>query len=484
MTDSDPAADWIAKYRTDAAALQRLRAARDAEAALLASVGVRSGRDLSADAFYGLALLPARSMEAKSVAFASLTPVNAWSSEALKFLLAPPDGEARLARIVATIAAWPPGPMSLIVERLLGFDFYSFCPTWKCIEADALFESWAEAIRRTPALLLPRADFRAALMDHMRSDPDGPVERILDVLLENWIAKPPPPPRRRIWTVETRTEAANSTRTHHKGMLASLLKSILRTRSAKRHALLAMSLMEERALDGRRRRSASVVTVHRMKWVDAMPERALEWNQLVDIASDWRAGIRKLHSAKARIEDYVEELDTVAERRREGWSRFAERYDNDREAREGRVACRLAEFPDPAAVRETFETMLLNRPAVVLRDEGPTQIFSPGAGGMSPGAAWPSRIGPSPRRSTSRDFSSAMGLGNARTTRPRRASSRLASISLAVRVLQSSWPRWRSGTTMSAQRRALGWLTSPIGRRPRRSHKRPFTVLCSPPLRS
>ncbi len=376
MTDSDPAADWIASYRTDAAALQRLRAARDAETALLTSVGVRNGRDLSTDAFYGLALLPARSAEAESVAFASLTSANAWASEALKFLLAPPDGEARLARIVATIAAWPPGAMALIVESLLGFDFYSFCPPWKCIEADALFESWAEAIRRTPVLLLPRADFRAALMDHIRSDPDGPVERILDVLLENWIAKPPPPPRRRIWTAETRTEAANSKRTHHKGMLASLLESIPRTRDpAKRHALPAMSLMEERALNGAPETPASVVAVHRMKWVDATPERALEWNQLVDVARDWRAGIRKLHSAKARIEDYVKELDTVAERRREGW-RFAERYDNDREAREGCVARRLAEFPDPAAVRETFETMLLNRPAVVLRDEGPTQIFS------------------------------------------------------------------------------------------------------------
>ena len=96
-------------------------------------------------------------------------------------------------------------------------------------------------------------------------------------------------------------------------------------------------------------------------------------------ARDLSQRMAALHPKWPRIDDYIKELDSVAERRLPGWKRAQFMFDTDLEHRQSRVAFRMSQFPDAAAVRRAFENMLFDRPPLYpkVRDEQEYFMFEP-----------------------------------------------------------------------------------------------------------
>ncbi len=96
-------------------------------------------------------------------------------------------------------------------------------------------------------------------------------------------------------------------------------------------------------------------------------------------AHDLSRRIAALHPKWPRIDDYIDELDSVAKRRLPGWRRAYSMFDTDLETRQSQVAARMSQFPDAVAVRRAFETMLFDRPPLYpkVRDEQDYYQFEP-----------------------------------------------------------------------------------------------------------
>ena len=113
--------------------------------------------------------------------------------------------------------------------------------------------------------------------------------------------------------------------------------------------------------------------------MDPSPEQLAAWAGLTDIARDLFEKLAALHPKWPRIDDYIEEFDSIAKRRLPGWQRAQFMFDNDLEHRQSRVAFRMSQFPDAIAVRRAFETMLFDRPPLYpkVRDEQDYFRFEP-----------------------------------------------------------------------------------------------------------
>lgn len=215
------------------------------------------------------------------------------------------DNEGAMQEFVAGLGGLSPAPIADLLDacfgwgRLIGVRPGGAPPTGVGKEAWA---DWLAAARSARLLLLSRADFDTLLFDIMRRDPDGPVERVLEVILANLIKLPP---------------------------IAAAAEQ-----------------------------------------VSTATERTVR---------DWFRKIADLHPAWPRIEDYIDELDTVAQRRLAGWRRAYTMFDNDVAFRQARVARRMAQFADADAVRRAFESMLLDRPSLYpkVRDEQEYYMFEP-----------------------------------------------------------------------------------------------------------
>jgi hypothetical protein len=108
-----------------------------------------------------------------------------------------------------------------------------------------------------------------------------------------------------------------------------------------------------------------------MYFMEPSPEQSAAWSTFADIVRSISGQITALHPKWACLDDYVHELDSIERRRLPGWRLRHMMFDTDLERRQARIAARMAEFPDPGAVRRAFETMLLDRPAIFpkVRDE-------------------------------------------------------------------------------------------------------------------
>jgi len=96
-------------------------------------------------------------------------------------------------------------------------------------------------------------------------------------------------------------------------------------------------------------------------------------------AHEMAARIAATHPAWPNLEDYIAEFDGIASRRLWGWSRAYFMFDTDLQYRQARIVRRMAQFPNPAAVRSALESLLTTRPPVYpkVRDEGDYYQFEP-----------------------------------------------------------------------------------------------------------
>lgn len=114
-------------------------------------------------------------------------------------------------------------------------------------------------------------------------------------------------------------------------------------------------------------------------YMEPSPEQLAAWACVADIARDLSEKLAALHPKWQHIDDFIQEFDTVHQRRLPGWQHAQFMFDTDLEYRQSMVAYRMSQFPNPTAVRRAFETMLFDRPPLYpkARDEQDYFQFEP-----------------------------------------------------------------------------------------------------------
>ena len=247
--------------------------------------------------------------------------------------------------------------------------------------SDEIWEDYLFAITWAKARLLPNPDLQDLLFDIMHRDPDGPVELVLEEILRAWIARPLQAPRKQAW-LDKETWDKETLRRHGIEDRVTRLQNRLSSASEpdERRQILERLDKEEKYLRFQRRYFNSPpqrVQYRAQYYVEPSPEDIAAWTSLAGVVRDLHEKLVALHPQWPGIEDYVQEFDTVDKRRLPGWKTTRGTFDTDLQERQARVMRRMARFPDPAAVRRSFETMLLERPAIFpkVMDEQDYMLF-------------------------------------------------------------------------------------------------------------
>jgi hypothetical protein len=367
--------DWLDALKNDVAVFAKLRALPDPQGTLVALVRYAQFPDEQLP-ILALALLGPLNERADAVLYEAFAqePFSRKNTLALEALIGGHfHDDAGIARIVEALSAQPPRRLAELLRNCLTFQGMlcnirdKYQPAAASWTQNAVFESLALAVRSAPVALLPRPDFQDMVLDHVRRDPDGAVETALSQILDDWIARPPRQPIERLWSVEEVPDAVTRERQFRTSQRASFREYLAAIRDPdKRAALFASIALNERlwATKPLPDSPRSVETRRKLSFTEAPPDRVAAWGNLVDVAHGLRARMEQLHPAHERIEDYIGELDAVAQSRLPRWALGEQTLNNDLQWRKARVAERMAKFPDRSAVRGAFERMLCDRPAV------------------------------------------------------------------------------------------------------------------------
>ncbi len=194
------------------------------------------------------------------------------------------------------------------------------------------------------------------------------MELVLEEILRAWIARPLRTPQKRAWHDKETWDKQTLRRQGIEDRVAHLRNRLSSASEPdERRQILERLAKAEEYLRFQRRffNAPSQRVQYRVQyWIESSPEQTAAWTSFSGVARDLYEKLTALHPQWPGIEDYVQEFDTIEKRRLPGWTTTRSMFDTDLQERQARVVRRMARFPDPAAVRRGFETMLFERSAI------------------------------------------------------------------------------------------------------------------------
>jgi hypothetical protein len=289
-----------------------------------------------------------------------------FSSAPLCAILAKYAGDdSAIQQLNATFRDLPPGQTADLL--FLCFNYRPFLGNNKppLGVSDEIWEDYLYSITWARARLLPNRELQDLLFDVMRRDPDGPVELVLEEILRAW---PSGTPRKRAWHDKETWDRETLRRQGIEDRVAHLRNRLSSASEPdERRQILERLEKAEEYLRFQRRffNSPPQRVQYRVQYfVEPAAELIAAWTSLAGVVRDLCEKLIALHPQWPGIEDYLREFDTVDKRRLPGWTTTRRTSDRDLQERQARIVRRMARFPDPAAVRRGFETMLFERPAI------------------------------------------------------------------------------------------------------------------------
>jgi hypothetical protein len=282
------------------------------------------------------------------------------------------EDESVIRELVAILREFAPGHVAELLPQFFGYRPFpgiihaAYQPPFGISEE--AWEDWTFSIKSATPLVLPHPGLQDLIFDIMRRDPDGQMELEFREILRPLVGKTLKPPRKRAWRIE---ETWDKKTLHRKVLEHSIevWKGLVRNADDpdKRRQYLERLERAEHNLRVHLRffdTPPKRVQYHVPYDLEPSPEQVAAWARLADAVRDMSGKLAALHPKWPHIEDYVQELDSVGKRRLPGSKLPFSILQMDLECRQARVARRMSRFPDQAAVRNTFETMLFDRPAI------------------------------------------------------------------------------------------------------------------------
>jgi hypothetical protein len=282
--------------------------------------------------------------------------------------------------IVAVLGESEPGKMADLLNTCLNTPLCIYHPKVREGIPEYVWVQWAFPVSRAPLRMLTRLDLRTLLSNAMKSDPDGPVECVMEAVIRRRDARPWQAPRRGCWRVEETWDKNTLRRQFREERRVRLAGFASEDPDPARREHFRKELESKEQYwrlfpvpDTQPRREQRRI----MFYEEPSPEQIAAWEGLASVVRELSEEMAGLHPLLPRAADYLVELDSVGQRRQPGWRRDYGLVDQDLEHRQARVAERLARWPDRAEVRGIFEAMLLDRPAVTIGEPEAGWHFDP-----------------------------------------------------------------------------------------------------------